>query len=217
MLSKKRNEIHNGKFCLIPLRGEMFKSREVVSFDCGDDDLNEFFRIDAYDHQAQLLTTTYYFQPTEVTEKNLFFPVAFVSLLNDIIAVTSDERKGTKKHFYKCLKKKEGIPHPKRNYPSFPAVKIGRLGVSSGFQGEDIGTTLLNMVKELFLIENRTGCRYLTVDAYNNEKTMNFYEKNEFEPLWDEDKEKAQRILYYDLKRFSPPQKNSIDSIKKED
>ncbi|MBF0258630.1 MAG: GNAT family N-acetyltransferase [Desulfamplus sp.] len=200
MLSEKRNEIHNGKFSLIPLSDkESFNTPEILSFDCGDKDLNEFFHIDAYAHHEQLLAKTYYFQPKEATEIEIFYPVALVSLLNDRIEITKEERKGDKKGFGKALKK--CIPHPKRNYTSFPAVKIGRLGVSIQFQGQEIGTSLLNMIKTLFLTKNRTGCRYLTVDAYS--QSLQFYYKNEFEPLWDKDQNDDQRILYYDLKRFS--------------
>ena len=126
--------------------------------------------------------------------------MALVSLLNDRVEITREERKGNKRDFGKSLKK--GIPYPKRNYSSFPAVKIGRLGVSTRFQGQEIGTSLLNMIKTLFLTGNRTGCRYITVDAY--QEALPFYYKNEFAPLWDEDKNEPQRILYYDLKRFIP-------------
>jgi hypothetical protein len=74
MQPKKRNEIHNDKFSLIPVvKKDDFRSWEIVCFDCGDDDLNEFFQIDAYPHHKQLLATTYYFQPKEATEKNIFF------------------------------------------------------------------------------------------------------------------------------------------------
>ncbi|MBF0202394.1 MAG: GNAT family N-acetyltransferase [Desulfamplus sp.] len=200
MHSKKRNEFHNGNFSLIPITDEKtFKSEEIAGFDCGKDDLNEFFQVDAYAHHEQLLAVTYYFQPKEATDREIFYPVALVSLLNDRIEITREERQGIKKKFGKSLKK--GIPYPKRNYTSFPAVKIGRLGVSKQFQGQDIGTSLLNMIKNLFLTHNRTGCRYLTVDAYR--EALPFYDKNEFEPLWEKDKEDQQRILYYDLKRFS--------------
>ena len=54
---------------------------------------------------------------------------------------------------------------------------------------------------ELFLNNNRTGCRYVTVDAYNDPETINFYFKNDFLPLWDKDKDDPHsRILYFDLK-----------------
>jgi len=201
MRLEKRNELHNDQFSLIPLtEKDVFRSWEILCFNCGNDDLNEFFQIDSYAHFKELLATTYYFQPIEATEKNMFLPVALISLLNDRIEITKEERKGEKKGFGKDLQK--SIPYPKRNYSSFPAVKIGRLGVSIKYQRNDIGTCLLNMIKDLFLKNNRTGCRYITVDAYNTEKTINFYLKNNFLPLWDEDiDDPYSRILYFDLKR----------------
>lgn len=81
--------------------------------------------------------------------------MALISLLNDRIELSKTERKGDKKAFGKDVK--NSLPHPKRNYSSFPAVKIGRLGVHKDYQGEKIGTSLLNMIKELFLKNNRTG------------------------------------------------------------
>ncbi len=204
MLSGTRNEIHNTKFSLIPLKTkDDFRTWEIVCFNCGQKDLNEFFQLDAYAHSKELLAITYYLQPVEATEKDIFYPVALVSLLNDRIEITREERKKDKKNFGEDIKK--NIPYPKRNYSSFPAVKIGRLGVLKKFQGQGIGTSILNTIKELFLNNNRTGCRYLTVDAYNNPATINFYIRNDFLPLWDKDIKEEQRILYYDLKRFIIP------------
>ena len=37
-------------------------------------------------------------------------------------------------------------------------------------QGNDIGTHFVNMAKKFFLEDNRTGCRFMTVDAYNNDR-----------------------------------------------
>ena len=41
-------------------------------------------------------------------------------------------------------------------------------------KGRQIGTTLLNIIKSMFVIENKTGCRFLTVDAYLD--AVPFYE-----------------------------------------
>jgi len=204
MHSEKRNEIHNSRFSLIPLKNiDDFRNQEIILFDCGRADLNEFFHCDSYAHSEELLATTYYFQPKEATENKMFIPVALISLLNDRIEITKEDRKGDKKDFGKKIKKT--IPHPKRNYTSFPAVKIGRLGVLKKYQGQEIGTSLLNMLKELFLKNNRTGCRYITVDAYNDLGTLNFYLKNGFLPLWEKDKDDPHsRILYFDLKPHKP-------------
>ena len=49
---------------------------------------------------------------------------------------------------------------------SYPAAKICRLGVDLSVKGQSIGSFLLNFIKSYFIIENKTGCRFLTVDAY---------------------------------------------------
>ena len=166
MPPNQRNRFETDKFTLCKLdKEDDFCCDEVRCFDCGDKDLNEFFREDALKYKKALLSETYYFQPREATEKDLLIPVAFISFLNDSVQITREERKTGKKGLWKYLK--QAIPHPKRNYTSFPAVKIVRLAVCTSQQRKDFGTSLLNMTKSLFLTDNRTGCRFLTVDAYN--------------------------------------------------
>lgn len=63
----------------------------------------------------------------------------------------------------------------------------------------------------MFSIYNKTGCRYVLVDAMNTEPTLNYYERNDFKLLFpraknerefyrlkDEDKLKT-RMYYFDL------------------
>ena len=203
MLVVERNSIKNDKFELRILETKTeFCCEGIKCFDCGEDDLNEFFLEDAFAHKEHLLAETYYFQPIEATEEGLFFPVALISFLNDSVEITKEERKGEKKEFWRHVKK--NIPYEKRYYPSFPAVKIGRLGVKEEYQGKKFGTALLNMTKDFFLTKNRTGCRFITVDAYNEENIKKFYDKNGFQFLSDEDKGKDTRIMFYDLKRHNP-------------
>ena len=198
MLQTGRNSIETDKFTLARLDGEKdFCCTE--SFDCGLDDLNEFFREDSLPHKKQLLAETYYLQPIELTKAGHIFPVAFVSFLNDSLHIERDERKTYKKSFWKYLKK--SMPYPKRNYESFPAVKIGRLGVLSDYARLGLGTYLMNMTKDLFLTDNRTGCRFITVDAYNEPNVIKFYQKNGFDFLWDQDNNEKTRIMYFDLIR----------------
>jgi hypothetical protein len=80
---------------------------------------------------------------------------------------------------------------------SYPAVKLCRLGVDVGVKGQNIGTTILNIIKSMFVIENKTGCRFLTVDAYLN--AVPFYEKNGFRFMNAEDNDPHTRLMYYDL------------------
>ena len=46
-------------------------------------------------------------------------------------------------------------------------------------------------------MDNKTGCRFLTVDAYAG--AVPFYLKNGFIPLNDEDADADTRLLYFDL------------------
>ena len=128
--------------------------------------------------------------------------MAFVSFLNDSIDITQDERNKEKKTFFKILRKI--FPFPKWRHSSYPAVKVGRLGVVRQYQRSDIGTSLINLTKNFFLSQNRTGCRFLTVDAYNEEPQIKFYLKNGFQFLWDEDRDDKTRIMYFDLLRHEP-------------
>jgi len=80
---------------------------------------------------------------------------------------------------------------------SGPAVKIDALGVSNAFKGQGIGVHLIQFLQAFFVIENKTGCRYMTVDSYNNPRTLNFYKKHcefiEFLPA------KKTTSMFYDL------------------
>ena len=156
-------------------------------FDCGDADLNEYFRKDASPHNSELLSKTY---SLIADGDELPFPVALIDLCNDSVK----REKITNLELFKNL------PETKR-YPAYPAVKITRLGVHVIFQKNNIGSYLINMVKQLFLTDNRTGCRLITVDAYNNSKVVNFYHKNDFSLFSSKDERRKTRAMFYDLKR----------------
>jgi len=92
-----------------------------------------------------------------------------------------------------------------RNYP---AVLIGRLGVNENYRRKGVGSQLMDFIKAWFSSEeNKTGCRFLLVDAYNEKDVLDYYTKNEFQFLLreedeekkdDEDKPKT-RFMFYDL------------------
>lgn len=74
------------------------------------------------------------------------------------------------------------------------------------------GSQLLGFIKDWFRAEdNKTGCRFLVVDAYNLPQTLNFYTKNGFKFLHKDDAEEksyyhvcddfiSTRLMYFDLK-----------------
>lgn len=94
------------------------------------------------------------------------------------------------------FRKKQGFPNEKR-LKSYPAVKLCRLGVDESAKGQQIGTTVLDYIKSMFVFENKTGCRFLTVDAYL--EAVPFYEKNGFRFMNVEDHDPHTRLMYYDL------------------
>ncbi len=156
-------------------------------FDCDDSDLNDFFYNDALDFLKQLLAVTYVLENKKET-------IAYFSILNDKIDNRNPE---TKKRISKPLEKL--LPHPKR-LRSFPAVKIGRLAVHTDYKYNKIGTKLIDWIKVSFTIKNKTGCRFITADAYK--ASLGFYEKNGFKYLTDKDKNKETRLMYLDLFPF---------------
>jgi len=124
MLAVERNSIRDDKFELRILETKPdFFCEEIACFNCGEDDLNEFFHEDAFAHKEHLLAETYCFQPAQPTKAGLFFPVALISFLNDSIVITRADRNGGKREFWRHIKK--NVLYSKRHYPSFPAVKIG--------------------------------------------------------------------------------------------
>lgn len=106
------------------------------------------------------------------------------------------------------------IPY-KKQHRSYPAVLIGRLGVSRNYLGKGlgVGSQLMNALKYWFVDENnKAACRYMMVDAYNTESTLHYYAKNGFKPLYKSEKAERDsfgipddevlksRIYYFDLK-----------------
>jgi GNAT superfamily N-acetyltransferase len=91
---------------------------------------------------------------------------------------------------------------------------IGRLGVNKDFGKRGIGSELIRFIRSIAIKGDRwSSCRYLTVDAYNNETTRKFYEINGFTYLFSteqqekeyigmpDSKELKTRLMYLDLIR----------------
>jgi GNAT superfamily N-acetyltransferase len=90
-------------------------------------------------------------------------------------------------------------------YEYLPAVKIARLAVLKEYQGWDVGDLVLTMTKSIFLTQNRTGCRILTVDAYKDDRVVKFYQDNGFARIPENKKERKNETwtMYFDLKRVN--------------
>ena len=141
-------------------------------FDCGDNDLNEFLLKDAKDYQRRLLAVTYLIE-------------------NEVNESTKSVWRKIKRNFPRSKHRRD-----------YPAVKIGRLAVNKSYQGLQIGTIVMNYLKNLFKSRSRTGCAYLTVDALS--KAVGFYEKNGFDYLCDKvsGQDYPTRLMYFDINRL---------------
>ncbi len=152
-------------------------------FDCGDEDLNAFFQEDAFNYDAQLLGRSYCF--LSALEGDI---AAIFTLSNSAIRV-AELPNNAKRRLVKLIPwVKQG-----RNYP---AVLIGRLGVSRKYRNQKIGSQIIDFIKAWFLSNhNKTGCRFVVVDAYNKEDVLHFYSNanNKFSFLF---KEESQEKLY---------------------
>lgn len=112
-------------------------------------------------------------------------------MANDRVSLTDFQNKTAFNRF-----RRKRFVNEKR-LKSYPAVKICRLGADLSARGLGIGTSLLNMIKSYFLDDNKTGCRFVTVDAYAS--AIPFYISNGFSPLTEEDEKADTRLLYFDL------------------
>lgn len=157
----------------------------IKSFNCGDTDLNDFLFNEAPLYAEALLAVTYIYED----KQNV---LAYFSIANDRISLTDFEKKTEFNRF-----RRHRFVNEKR-LKSYPAVKICRLGVSEDCKGEGIGSALLDVIKDFVTASNKTGCRFLTVDAYR--EAIPFYIKNGFLPMEEEDKDEHTRLLFYDLK-----------------
>ena len=163
-----------------------------LPFSCGDTagdmDLEEFFHTQALMFAKEKLGQTYCVINNEGEEAEI---VAFFTVSNDSIKTTFIPKKAVNK-----IERK--IPGRKHLH-TYPAVLIGRLGVNRKYQGWDyfIGQQIINYIKIWFTDDdNKTGCRFLVVDAYNKEKVLSFYERNKFKFLYaDEATEKKEQHI----------------------
>jgi hypothetical protein len=179
-------------------------NEEVINssslFDCGHPDLNDFFTTDCIAYSKELLGKSYCFRLD--TDPSVI--VCAFTVSNDSVKV----------NFLPNSRKKKlvkSIPRIKQ-FRSYPAVLIGRLGVNQAFKNIGIGRELMDFIKSWFINpNNKTGCRFLVVDAYNEPQPIQYYKKNNFEFLFStEEQEKKYmgiltedqlktRLMFFDL------------------
>jgi GNAT superfamily N-acetyltransferase len=132
--------------------------------------------------------------------------------LPDILSLSTDklvfdlddkdeQRRKEKRDAWRKFNKKHGI-HYNKHRRIYPAIKIGRLAVANAFAGKGLGRYLIKSIVSMIIDMDRVGCRFITVDAYRN--ALDFYLKNDFNFLYNDDTDEETRVMYVDINRFCP-------------
>ena len=189
--------------------------KECDPFSCGHQDLDDFFHNDAPLYNAQLLGKSYCFR----SDKKPSDIVCAFTVSNDSIRVNILPNSREKKV-------QKAIPRAKQ-MRRYPGVLIGRLGINKEYKHQGIGSDLMTFIKSWFIdAGNKTGCRFLIVDAYNENIPLNYYLKNGFKYLFSTEAQEVEytgfetgthlktRLMYFDLIDIMPYHNNSSkDSI----
>lgn len=173
---------------------------EMEGFSCADCDLDEFFTKDCFAYSKELLGKTYCFK----TDSDSRTVVCAFTLANAGVRV-SDLPNARRKRI------EASIPHVK-SLKDYPALLVARLGVSKDFRSLHVGSDVLSYIKLWFLEPfNKTGCRFMIVDAYNDPLVIEFYEQNGFNMVFSNEQQEKEyrhiktkaslnaRLMYYDL------------------
>ena len=156
-----------------PIFRRLRNGERIITFDCGKQykELNDFILNDAHHYADAMLAVTYIVEDKGKT-------AAYLTLANDRIGIedfdSNNQFNRFRRHSY-CNSKR--IKH-------YPAIKLCRLAVDSAFRHQGLGSRLLNMIKFIFFEDNKSGCRYITIDARYD--AVDFYEKNGFKRLYEE-------------------------------
>lgn len=162
----------------------------------GDKDLEDFFHHNALLYAQERLGKTYCFVNNEGEFSEI---VAFFTVSNDSVKTTFIPKPSANKV-------QRTIPGQK-HLRTYPAVLLGRLGVNKKYQGRNflVGQQVMNFIKTWFVQEdNKTGCRFLVVDAYNQPKVLSFYERNKFKYLYATEELEKQNSIFRKHLLFIP-------------
>lgn len=167
--------------CALVRLGPEVSTRDFI---CGDNGIDAFFRHSYFLYEQELLTKTYAF----VTDDEECRIVCIFSVSNDSVKTSM-----LPKRFRNRMQR--NIPNSKR-MRSYPAVLIGQMGVDRNFKGLNVGSQVLNYIKDWFTHPaNMTGCRFLIVDALNEDKVIEFYRKNGFNLVYDSEDEEKEAFM----------------------
>ena len=156
----------------------------IKSFNCGDTELNDFILKNADNYKKTLLSVSYVLEENDKV-------IAYFSLSNDNLSADIFE---SKTDFNRKMRKRFVNEKRKRH---FPAMKIGRFAVEINQENKGIGTGLIDIIKYALIDNPQSGCRFITVDAYND--AIPFYTKKGFVMVNSFQKDRRTQPMFFDL------------------
>ncbi|PJZ70062.1 GNAT family N-acetyltransferase [Leptospira perolatii] len=145
-------------------------------FTC-DSILEKYFKSDAIDTENELIAKTYFLFKQGILEPLVGFSVSNHSLSANIEI-------------------NQLIPYGS-HYKTYPAVLIGRLATHNNHLRNGYARLTIDIIKAWFTTSNKTGCRFIIVDARKD--AVDFYKKNGFEEYPAEMETNQNILLYFDL------------------
>ena len=163
------------------VKTELSQSDLINNFDCGDQDLNKFFNRDAILFQNERLCKTLFYRHKQ--NKHIICALSLSADSVKTFLLSNNRRR----------KVKALLPYEK-SLQSYPAMLIGRLGVSADFSGQGIGSQLIDIIKEFCYDNFEHYVRFLIVEAYNKPEVLRYYEKNNFKFLFLTEEDERQNL-----------------------
>ena len=191
---------------------EMFilsQKNGISDFDCGNEDLNDFFNRDAILYKQQMLAQTCFYRHRGSGQIVCAFSFSASSIKT--ADLPGSRRKKVKEH----------IPREK-TLKSYPAILIGRLGVAKDFSGQGVGSQLMYAIKYFCFQNFPDFVRFLLVDAYNEPAVLGFYQKNYFIQVFSTDGQEKEayrqppeedlrtRYMFYDMIQWRKKEYNEL-------
>lgn len=148
---------------------------DVVSFDCGDEPLNNYLKRHAWTNQQKMSIGVTYVALEEAAPRAVlgYFTLAASSIPRD--------------RFQK--KYVRGLPRY-----DVPLILLARLAVDQRFAGKGLGNALIAEAFKIALrVANDVGCRYIIADAYPHR--VEWYAKYGFIPIAGAAKDGPQKMF----------------------
>ncbi|MBD5215099.1 MAG: GNAT family N-acetyltransferase [Bacteroidales bacterium] len=161
----------------------------MSDFSCGIEVLDNFFRCEVENCIRKKYLAAYC---AELPDGKI---VAAFTLMNDAIMISSNSERND---FISDLffEADADIVEFLKRQSSFPAINIGHLGTLTDYQNHGIGTSIIDFLAETYACYRQSGCQFLTVDALNNLRTIDFYKDNGFSFQTNKDFYSPTRRMY---------------------